>query len=405
MELPPVNPWTPSSPEQEIQTLQENVSKLSAQVAQLERRVASLERSGPSAIAVAAGAANATPKLESRFGLTLVNRAGALTLAIGIIFFLKYAADNQWIGAEGRVTVGVVAGIGMLAAAEWMRRREGAAQAQGADQSVFAQGIAGCGLATIYVSLYACFGFYNLIVPFAGWTLLVLVSALAVILSIRYASAAIAGLGFVSGLLTPMLLHNKATAWWFDLLYLLVLGATALFIAVRQRWPLLIPGLAALAALSAGVLAYSKHPVAFAVFLVVLAGEHFAGMRWTRSDEKLTPFVYLTAHGCLLLAGIRMVAFWAGDSSSPDNRYSVISALESFLLGVYGLVMLVYGMTKRSAIDRALGLGLLGAVIAKLYLWDVWQLNRFYRISAFVALGILLLAASYLYSRFRSRAS
>ena len=404
--MPPANPWTPSSPEQELRALQESVSKLTEQVAQLERRVTGLEQSGPSATALAVLAtANVRPKLETRFGLTLVNRAGAITLAIGIIFFVKYAADNQWIGAEGRVAIGVIAGLAMLAAAEWMRRQQGAAQAQGADRSVFTQGVAGCGLATIYVSLYACFAYYNLIVPLAGWTLLLLVSVLAVILSIRYASAAIAAVGFVSGLLTPMLLHNKATAWWFDLLYLLVLGATALFIAVRQRWPLLIPGLTALTALSAGVLVFSKHPIAFALFLLVLASEHFAALRWAREDEELTRFVYLTGHGCLLLAGIRMVAFWAGNSSSPDNRYSVISALESFLLGVYGLAALVYGMTKRLMLDRALGLVLLGTVIAKLYLWDVWQLNRFYRISAFVALGILLLAASYLYSRFRSRTS
>jgi uncharacterized membrane protein len=48
-----------------------------------------------------------------------------------------------------------------------------------------------------------------------------------------------------------------------------------------------------------------------------------------------------------------------------------------------------------------LGLGLLGAVIAKLYLSDVWQLGRVFRITAFLALGALLLAVSYLYSRFK----
>jgi uncharacterized membrane protein len=48
-------------------------------------------------------------------------------------------------------------------------------------------------------------------------------------------------------------------------------------------------------------------------------------------------------------------------------------------------------------------LGLLAAVIVKLYVYDVWLLTRFYRIGAFVALGVLLLAASYLYSRFKSR--
>jgi uncharacterized membrane protein len=42
-------------------------------------------------------------------------------------------------------------------------------------------------------------------------------------------------------------------------------------------------------------------------------------------------------------------------------------------------------------------------VVIKLYLYDVWLLTRFYRVSAFVALGILLLVASYVYSRFKEK--
>ncbi len=333
----------------------------------------------------------AKPQLESGFGLTLVNRAGALTLAIGIIFFFKYAVDNRWIGAEGRVAVGVVAGIAMLAAAEWMRR------------GVFTQGLAGCGLATVYVSLYAAFAYYELIIPLAGWSLLVLVSGLAVVLSIRYASVAIAALGFTGAMLTPMLLHNRATAWWFDFLFLLAAALTALAIAIRSQWPALIPGMAALAVLSAAVVLNEKHPLSFAVFCGLLAGAHFASVHRAAVGGRLHNFAYLTAHGCLLVAGLREVALWAAAVSLPDDRSSLMSSLDSFLIALYGTAVLIYGMARRRQVDRSLGLILLALVIGKLYLWDVWQLNKFYRISAFVALGVLLLAASYLYSRFRSR--
>ncbi len=53
--------------------------------------------------------------------------------------------------------------------------------------------------------------------------------------------------------------------------------------------------------------------------------------------------------------------------------------------------------------NRHLGLVLLGIVVLKLYLYDVWLMTAFYRISAFVALGVLLLAASFIYSRFKYR--
>ena len=44
-------------------------------------------------------------------------------------------------------------------------------------------------------------------------------------------------------------------------------------------------------------------------------------------------------------------------------------------------------------------------MIVKLYIYDVWLLDRIYMMVAFIALGGLLLAGSYLYSRFRDKLS
>ena len=40
--------------------------------------------------------------IESKVGLTLVNRIGAITLVLGIAFFFKWAVDNNWIGPAGQ---------------------------------------------------------------------------------------------------------------------------------------------------------------------------------------------------------------------------------------------------------------------------------------------------------------
>ena len=85
------------------------------------------------------------PRLESQFGLAVVNRIGAMTLAIGVIFFFKYAVDNQWIGEIGRVLLGISIGVLLVFSAELLNRRE---------PRVFSQGLAGCGLATLYISVY-----------------------------------------------------------------------------------------------------------------------------------------------------------------------------------------------------------------------------------------------------------
>jgi uncharacterized membrane protein len=56
----------------------------------------------------------------------------------------------------------------------------------------------------------------------------------------------------------------------------------------------------------------------------------------------------------------------------------------------------------RLGVDRILGLGLLAIVVFKLYLYDVWQLNRIYRVVAFAILGALLLITSFVYSRYKT---
>ena len=64
--------------------------------------------------------------------------------------------------------------------------------------------------------------------------------------------------------------------------------------------------------------------------------------------------------------------------------------------------MLVGGGAARGhAITRICGIVLIGCVVAKLYLYDVWLLGQFYRMAAFAILGVLLLTMSYLYSRRR----
>jgi len=403
-----LNHSTPSSPDESIQQLQSELAALRQQVSRLEQRLAAVEQS-PASSGILPSAA-AAPKLESRLGLTLVNRAGALTLAIGIIFFFKYAVDNQWIAAEGRVIIGVVTGLVLLLAAEWLQARGRRSPVPDASSDVFTQGISGCGLAILYAAIYAALAYYKLLLPAAGWLLLLLTSALAIFLSIRYRSRAIAALGFAGGLLTPILLRGSVMTWWFDLAYLLILGVTALFVSVRQRWLVLIPTLAGLTLLAAAISLVRHHGGWFCVFSLLLGAAHFLAARLSVADRPLATCAYITGHSCLLFASLRALSIWtAGDSQARDraanDRYSFTSALESILLGLYGIGALVYGMLRASLRDRFLGLVLLGLVIAKLYLWDIWQLNRFYRISAFVALGILLLGASYFYSRLRSRPS
>lgn len=71
----------------------------------------------------------------------------------------------------------------------------------------------------------------------------------------------------------------------------------------------------------------------------------------------------------------------------------------SVLWGVVGAALTVAGLRIRRAPLRLSGLALLGVVTLKVFIVDLAALDIAYRVLSFVALGILLLVAAYLYGR------
>ena len=69
----------------------------------------------------------------------------------------------------------------------------------------------------------------------------------------------------------------------------------------------------------------------------------------------------------------------------------------------YGMALIALGFNRRSAVLRYLALVLLAITVAKLFAVDLLPLDGIYRIIGFMVLGLVLLAASFLYHRSRRR--
>jgi uncharacterized membrane protein len=110
---------------------------------------------------------------------------------------------------------------------------------------------------------------------------------------------------------------------------------------------------------------------------------------------------YIAGHAILLFGLSLEIGGWVSRNIAREDQsgYQIIAI--SVMLTLYAVVLVLIGVRTRASIHRLLGLALVALVIAKLYLLDVWVLGRLFRITAFLALGVLLLALSYLYSRFR----
>ena len=116
-----------------------------------------------------------------------------------------------------------------------------------------------------------------------------------------------------------------------------------------------------------------------------------------RKDNRGGLTAYVTGHALVLLGlGVETVD-WVTHSAAPENFRSIASASISVLAGAYAVLLVALGSVWRHAATRILGIGLFGLVVLKLYLYDVWLLGALYRMAAFAILGVLLLAASFLY--------
>jgi hypothetical protein len=138
----------------------------------------------------------------------------------------------------------------------------------------------------------------------------------------------------------------------------------------------------------------------FLTFLVA-ALSFWGAAYWIRSGWTALA-TYITGHLVMLWALGLEVLGWAARTAAAESLDSVKSASLSILIASYALILVGIGALASSAVNRILGLALVGLVVLKLYLYDVWLLHRVYRVTAFAVLGFLLLLTSYVYSRYRT---
>ena len=186
-------------------------------------------------------------------------------------------------------------------------------------------------------------------------------------------------------------------------MYLFLLDLTCIAIAITQAWALLIPGIGTAALLAGSFLLDVPGTDRFAVFAFALTALHMVAAARRPGERSLNEALYLTGTGCLIVGILKELQLWISRNVAQEHRGSVMSELGSVFLCLYAIGTLSFGLARGSAVNRSLGLGLLGLVMVKLYFWDVWFLERIYRTTAFVALGLLLLTASWIYSRSKQR--
>jgi hypothetical protein len=233
----------------------------------------------------------------SNLGPKILAAGAGLAFVVTLGLFVKIAWDNNWVGPTGRVLSGAVFGLGLLTAGVRSMRRQ---------YRPLGQALAGAGLAGLYTSAFAAHAFYHLIPRAMSGTLMVVITGCAVLLAARLDARILAGLAWVGGYMTPLLLstgEDKALALF---LFLAVLDAGALILDHRKPWPETVPmAMFGTLLLYAGWYSQFFTPAHFAVaaFGIVLFTALFAlGMAEKERDAALGAVFLLAGLGLTVLA-------------------------------------------------------------------------------------------------------
>lgn len=139
-------------------------------------------------------------------------------------------------------------------------------------------------------------------------------------------------------------------------------------------------------------------PTAVVAVLCVAAAalltSRFVGM----ADLRLL-LVGVGAVALLYAASLTIVDVFQGADDEPSQTAQV--ALSMFW-GLVGLVAIVVGLVRDVRELRFGGLALLGLGVAKVFAYDLSELDQLYRVLSFVVVGIVLLVGAYAYQRVRA---
>jgi uncharacterized membrane protein len=228
-------------------------------------------------------------------------------------------------------------------------------------------------------------------------------------------------LGFITVAIPIRLDAHWITIGWF------VEAGILLWVADRIESELL--NLFALAALVLGVarlllidnfsttqLIFNMRMATYAVAVAVLGAVAWYAARRADEAARTVAAIALVALNALALIALshEVADYYAREMTalpSPYSRWTPAYRNEwrriqierdftySALGMAYGAMLMVVGFLRRSAFVRWQALLLIAATIAKVFIYDVSQLDRGYRIVSFIVLGVLLLAISFVYQR------
>ena len=138
--------------------------------------------------------------------------------------------------------------------------------------------------------------------------------------------------------------------------------------------------------------------VRFAAGLIAV-GALFATAWAVRRTQSIARLIIAACVLLFMLLSAEPAAYWAATVSDPDTCRWLTQMSLSIVWGAYASALLMVGFRWNVRPLRLSALGLFGVTALKLVIVDLSTIGAIYRIASFLALGVLMIGASYLYHR------
>ncbi|HRF10332.1 MAG TPA: DUF2339 domain-containing protein, partial [Xanthobacteraceae bacterium] len=233
----------------------------------------------------------------------------------GGIFLVRASIEAGLIGPGTRVFLGGLLAALLVAAGEWMRRKENKSSVAGVASAHIPSILTAAGTTVAYATVYAAYALYGFLSPATAFIALGLV-ALATLAAALLHGPILAGLGLVGAYVAPALVSSDAPNYWALYIYLAVVTAAAFALARARLWRWL--------AITA---------VAFSVFWMLPGIDDFL-------RQSLMPHVFHGVVGYALAAALIVSGLLYGPPAENGKVDGISSgALAGYLFAVAVLVV------------------------------------------------------------------
>ena len=173
--------------------------------------------------------------LEELAGGRLSVLLGALALALGGVFLVRYSIEQGWLGPFGRIALGTLFSAALAASGEYLRRSDQRAGRAVVATAYVPGALTAAAIVTALATIYAAYALYGFIGPALAFGLLALCSLAALWISSVHGPA-LAALGLLGSYATPAIVQGNEPNAWLLFSYLMLVSFACLSTAHLRGW-------------------------------------------------------------------------------------------------------------------------------------------------------------------------